>query len=237
MLNNIDLQNILFIDIETVPEIENYENLDEVTKELFEQKTAYQRKDEITAEAFYDKAAIWAEFGKIVCLSAGYFTFKNDERQFRVTSLYGLEKEILENFYTLLQNFFNEPKHILCGHNIKEFDIPFIARRFLIHHLALPEKLNLIGKKAWETPLLDTMELWKFGDYKHYTSLKLLTHVLGIKSPKDDINGSQVAHVFYKEKNIKRIAEYCEKDVDATAQILLRLKNKSLLTEKEIVIK
>ena len=237
MLNNIDLQNILFIDIETVPEIENYENLDEVTKELFEQKTAYQRKDEITAEAFYDKAAIWAEFGKIVCLSAGYFTFKNDERQFRVTSLYGLEKEILENFYTLLQNFFNEPKHILCGHNIKEFDIPFIARRFLIHHLALPEKLNLIGKKAWETPLLDTMELWKFGDYKHYTSLKLLTHVLGIKSPKDDINGSQVAHVFYKEKNIKRIAEYCEKDVVATAQILLRLKNKSLLTEKEIVIK
>jgi 3'-5' exonuclease len=237
MLNNIQLQNILFLDIETVPEFSSFDELDDLTKSLFEQKTAYQRKDEISVADFYEKAGIWAEFGKIICISVGYLTFKDGVRQFRVTSFHGSENNILKQFYELLQNHFNEPKHILCGHNIKEFDIPFIARRFLIHGMVLPEKLNLMGKKPWDIPHLDTLELWKFGDYKHYTSLKLLTHILGIPSPKDDIDGSQVAQVFYQEKNINRIVTYCEKDVIATAQVILRLKNNLLLTDNEVVIK
>lgn len=237
MLNNISLQNILFLDIETVPEFEKYKDLDKNTQILFDQKTAYRRNEETTSDEFYEKAGIWAEFGKIVCISVGYFTFKSNELQFRVTSFYGEELDILQQFYNLLQTHFNEPKHILCGHNIKEFDIPFIARRYLINNHILPDKLNLMGKKSWEIPHLDTLELWKFGDYKHYTSLKLLTHVLGIPSPKDDIDGNQVAQVYYKEQNIKRIVTYCEKDVIATAQVILRLKNKPLLSESEILIK
>ena len=235
MQTKIDLQNIVFLDIETVPEFENFNEVDTTTQQLFEAKTAYQRKDELTAEEFYEKAGIWAEFGKIICISVGYFTYKNGEKYFRVTSLHGNEEQILKDFYNLLQNYFNTPAHILCGHNSKEFDIPFIARRYLINGLKLPEKLNLFGKKPWEIPHLDTLELWKFGDYKHFTSLKLLTHVLGIPSPKDDIDGSQVANVYYKQKDIDRIVTYCEKDVIATAQVYLRLTNQSLLEEENII--
>jgi 3'-5' exonuclease len=237
MLNNIQLQNILFLDIETVPEFSSFEELDDTTKLLFEEKTAYQRKDEISATDFYEKAGIWAEFGKIICISVGYLTFKDNVRQFRVTSFHGDESHILKQFGELIQNHFNDSKYILCGHNIKEFDIPFIARRFLINALVLPEKINLMGKKPWEIPHLDTLELWKFGDYKHYTSLKLLTHILGIPSPKDDISGAQVAKVYYQENNISRIITYCEKDVIATLQVILRLNHKPLLTDNEVVIK
>lgn len=235
MQTRIELQNIVFLDIETVPEFENFNEVDETTQQLFEAKTAYQRKEELTAEEFYEKAGIWAEFGKIICISVGYFTYKSGEKYFRVTSLHGTEEQILKDFYNLLQNYFNTPTHVLCGHNSKEFDIPFIARRYLINGLKLPEKLNLFGKKPWEIPHLDTLELWKFGDYKHFTSLKLLTHVLGIPTPKDDIDGSQVAHVYYKEKDIDRIVTYCEKDVIATAQVYLRLTNQPLLELENII--
>lgn len=235
MLNRIKLQNILFLDVETVPEFENFNDLDPDTQKLYEQKTAYQRKEDFTAEEFYERAGIWAEFGKIICLSVGFFAIKNNDRQFRVKSFSGTEEQILKDFYNLLQNHFNEPQYILCGHNVKEFDFPFLARRYFINGLPLPEKLNLMGKKPWEIPHLDTLEMWKFGDYKHYTSLKLLTHVLGIPSPKDDIDGSEVAKVYYVEKNIDRIVTYCEKDVIATAQVLLRLKGQTILHENEIL--
>ncbi|UYW00935.1 3'-5' exonuclease [Flavobacterium agricola] len=237
MINKIRLQNILFLDIETVPEFENFTDLDTETQNLFEVKTAYQRKDEIPANEFYERAGIWAEFGKIICISVGYFNIQNQKREFRIKSFSGNETKILQDFYNLLQNHFNEPQHILCGHNAKEFDIPFLGRRYLINHINLPDKLNLMGKKPWEVPILDTLEMWKFGDYKHFTSLKLLTHVLGIPSPKDDIDGSQVANVYYQEKYIDRIVRYCEKDVIATAQVMLRLRNEPLLTENEVEIK
>lgn len=235
MLDKIQLENVLFLDIETVPEFETFSDLDETKKELFDLKTKYQRKDEFTSEEFYDRAGIWAEFGKIICISVGYFTFKGDVRHFRVTSFFGEEEKILKDFSNVLNNHFSQPQHVLCGHNAKEFDFPFIARRMIIHNLPIPQKLNLFGKKPWEVPHLDTLELWKFGDYKHYTSLKLLTNVLGIPSPKDDIDGSEVAHVYYVEKNIDRIVTYCEKDVIAVAQILLRLRREDLLIEKEII--
>ena len=235
MIEKLRLENILFLDIETVPIEAHFSSLDLELQELWQHKTQYQRKDEFTAEAFYDRAGIWAEFGKICCLSVGYFTIKGDIRNFRVTSFFGDESKILIDFNNLLSNHFNQPQHVLCGHNAKEFDIPFLARRMIINQIKLPEKLNLFGKKPWEIPHLDTLELWKFGDYKHYTSLKLLTKILGIPSSKGDIDGSQVGHVFYVEKDIDRIVTYCEKDVIAVAQIFLRLRREDLLIDEEII--
>src|SRR5690554_3825300 len=235
MIAKIGLQNILFIDIETVPETQDFDMLSQEKQELFSLKTKYQRKEDETAESFYDRAGIWAEFGKIVCISAGFFTFKNDVRNFRVTSFFGEEKKLLADFSNLLNNHFNGAEHILCGHNAKEFDFPFIARRSIINGLKIPAKLNLFGKKPWEIPHLDTMELWKFGDYKHYTSLRLLTNILDIPSPKDDIDGSQVGHVYYVEKDIDRIITYCEKDVITVAQIMLRLRREDILDPSEII--
>jgi len=236
MNNKINFENILFLDIETVPEFENFNDLSEEKKELFAAKTQYQRKDEFSPEDFYDRAGIWAEFGKIVCISVGYFTqFNTDDRKFRVTSFFGEEKQILKDFKELLDKHFNKPQHVLCAHNGKEFDFPYIARRMIINQIPLPEKLNLFGKKPWEIAHLDTMDLWRFGDYKHYTSLKLLTSILGIPSPKDDITGGEVGTVFYKEKNIDRIVVYCEKDTIAIAQLLLRYNNESLIEELNIV--
>src|SRR6476620_1506042 len=235
MIEKMNLENILFLDIETVPETQNYQELDPEMQSLWESKTQYQRRDEYTPEDFYERAGIWAEFGKIVCISFGYFTFKGDIRHFRVTSFFGEEKKLLCDFNNLINNHFSQPQHLLCGHNAKEFDLPFIARRMIINQVAIPNKLNLFGKKPWEVPHLDTLELWKFGDYKHFTSLKLLTKILGIPSPKGDIDGSQVAHVFYVEKDLDRIIIYCEKDVIAVAQIFLRLRREELLIEDEII--
>ncbi len=234
MIDKLNLNNILFIDIETVPEEQNFISLDDEMKQLWEQKTQYQRKDDFSPEDFYDRAGIWAEFGKIVCISAGFFINKGDIRNFRVTSFFGTEKKILTDFSNLLDNHFNQPQHALCGHNAKEFDIPFIARRMIINQIAIPQKLNLFGKKPWEIPHLDTLELWKFGDFKNFTSLKLLTKILGIPSPKGDIDGSQVANVYYIEKDIDRIINYCEKDVIAVAQIFLRFRREELLIDDEI---
>lgn len=235
MIDKIKLEHVLFLDIETVPQEEFFTQMDPEMQVLWEQKTQYQRRDEFSPEAFYDRAGIWAEFGKIVCISVGYFQIKGDIRNFRVTSFFGEEKELLQAFNNLLNNHFGGPQYVLCGHNSKEFDIPFIARRMIINGVSLPSKLNLFGKKPWEIPHLDTMELWKFGDYKHYTALKLLTKILGIPTSKDDIDGSQVGEVFYKEKDIDRIVTYCEKDVVAVAQVLLRFRNEDLLIPEEIL--
>ena len=166
----------------------------------------------------------------------GYFVDLENKKQLRLRSFFGDdEHKILTDFKVLLETHFTKKSHVLCAHNGKEFDFPFIARRMIVHRIALPKKLNLFGKKPWEVPHLDTLEMWKFGDYKQYTSLKLLTTVLGIPSPKDDIDGSEVAKVYYKEKNMQRIVSYCEKDTIAVAQVLLRFHNLELLTEKNIV--
>ncbi len=233
---DINLENVLFLDIETVPQNENWNEVSETNQKLFEQKTSYQRKEDFTAEAFYDRAGIWAEFGKIVCISVGYFVSNQNERQLRIKSFYGDdEKKILLDFKQLLDTHFNKKQHLLCAHNGKEFDFPFIARRMIVNQVVLPKKLNLFGKKPWEIPHLDTMEMWKFGDYKHYSSLKLLTSILGIPSPKDDIDGSEVGAVYYKEKNLDRIVNYCEKDTVAIAQLVLRFNNENLLEAFQIV--
>lgn len=236
MIDELNLQNILFLDIETVPQFENWNDVSEEIQELYASKTEYQRKNEFTAKEFYQRAGIWAEFGKIICISVGYFTKREKNNEFRVTSFSSDdEKQILIDFKQLLDEHFNTPKHLLCAHNGKEFDFPYIARRMIINQIQLPKKLNLFGKKPWEVPHLDTLELWKFGDYKHYTSLKLLTLILGIPSPKQDIEGNEVRNVYYKEKNLPRIVEYCERDTIAVAQLFLRFTNLPLMTEDNIV--
>jgi predicted PolB exonuclease-like 3'-5' exonuclease len=235
MLKLIDTQKILFLDIETVPEKATFDELSETEKELFAAKTEYQRTEDQSPASFYERAGIWAEFGKIVCISVGFFNLMSNQREFRIKSFYGQEEELLMAFKTLLENHFSQAAHLLCAHNGKEFDFPYIARRMIIKGINLPAKLNLFNKKPWEVPYLDTLHLWRFGDYKHYTSLSLMAHVLGIPTPKDDIDGSQVARVYYEEKNIDRIISYCEKDVITIAQIVLRLRNETLLETDEII--
>jgi len=236
METKINLKHILFLDIETVPEKRSFSQLDDFRQKLFAEKTKYQRKDEFSPEDFYDRAGIWAEFGKIICISVGFFNNFDRDRTFRLKSFYGKdESKILIDFKSLLEKHFDGKHYLLCAHNGKEFDFPYLARRMIINNIAIPEKLNLFGKKPWEVAHLDTLEMWKFGDYKHYTSLNLLTNILGIESPKGDIDGSQVSQVYYEDQDLERIAKYCEKDTLAVAQVLLRFMNLDLLEEQQLI--
>lgn len=238
MLHHIDLEKVLFLDIETVPQAEGLGELDQDFKDLWELKSKYFREQQgMNLEESYERAGIYAEFGKIVCISVGYLSMADGSRQFRIKSFSGDdEKAILENFSALLVSYFNRSDQQLCAHNGKEFDFPYIARRMLINGVPLPYHLDLAGKKPWEVQHLDTMALWKFGDYKHFTSIKLLTKIFNIPTPKDDIDGSDVARVYYEEKNLPRIVEYCNKDVLAVAQIVLRFKGEELLEDDEVLI-
>ena len=235
MLENIDLQQVLVLDIETVPQYPSFEELPTDFQELWEQKTRFQRKDGDIPSDFYARGGILAEFGKIICISVGIFSKKTKNISLRVKSFYGdEEKVVLQSFIALLKT--QADSLILCAHNGKEFDFPYLCRRILINGLPIPVQLNLHGKKPWEIMHLDTMDLWKFGDFKNYTSLKLLAAVFNIPSPKDDIDGSMVNGVYWKENDLERIRVYCEKDVITTARILLRFKSISTLSDEDITI-
>jgi len=236
MLEKARLSQFLFLDIETVPEIYRFEALSDIKKKLFEKKVRYRITEEKTAEDLYKEAGIWAEFGKIIVISAGFFV-KDDGSEFRIKSFASEdENQVLQDFADLLNSkYFQRNDLKLCAHNGKEFDFPYIARRMIINGIKLPKQLAVYGKKPWETPFCDTMELWRFGDYKHYTSLELLTHILGIPSPKNDIDGSDVARVYYEEKDLDRIKKYCENDVVAVAQVMLKYMGKNLLDKDQIV--
>jgi uncharacterized protein YprB with RNaseH-like and TPR domain len=236
MLSNLKLSQFLFLDIETVPEVYEFEKLPDDKKILFEKKVRYRIKDDETAEDLYNQAGIWAEFGKIIVISVGFFV-KDDGSEFRIKSFASdYENELLKDFANLLNSkYFQRKDLLLCAHNGKEFDFPFIARRMIINQLSIPKQLAVFGKKPWETPFCDTMELWRFGDYKHYTSLELLSHILGVPSPKSDIEGKDVARVYYEEKDLKRIKKYCENDVIAIAQIMLRYMGRDLLENENII--
>ena len=223
-----NIEKVLFIDIETAPQTEFVSELPENLHRLWLEKAELLKikmpekfpENLSNDEIFMKNAGVYAEFSKIICISVGCFYRKNNESFFRVKSFAGAdEKRLLSDFCILARKFFTTKEHLVCGHNIKEFDIPFISRRLLINGLTIPESINATGKKPWETSFIDTMELWRFGDYKNYTSLKLLTAVFDIPTPKNDIDGSQVAEVFYKEKNLDRIVQYCQKDVIATARL------------------
>jgi uncharacterized protein YprB with RNaseH-like and TPR domain len=237
MIDYINLENILFLDIETVPQASEFNDIDEVTQSLWEKKAGYLAKNEESPEEIYEKAGIYAEFGKIVCISCGFVTRQAGVKHFRIKSFFGDdEKKLLSDFNNMLDRHFYQDDQYLCAHNGKEFDFPYIARRTLINGLKLPKMLNIAGKKPWEIKHLDTMELWKFGDYKHYTPLSLLTHIFGIPTPKDDIDGSDVAKVYWKDKDLERIVVYCQKDVLALAQLFMKYRGEDLIEESLVEI-
>lgn len=238
MLQNINYNKILFFDIETVPLTYDFKDLEERAQGLWDRKTRFlQQRDNLSPDELYEKAGIYAEFGKVVCISMGFVLQKEGETQIRVKSIANEnEKILLQEYIDLLNSYYNSPDFLFCAHNGKEFDIPFLCRRILINGLKLPFILNVSGKKPWEIKHLDTMELWKFGDFKNYTSLDLLTYIFNIPTPKDDMDGSQVAKVFYEEKNLDRIIHYCEKDVIATIQLFRKYQGDSIIDEEFIQI-
>ena len=233
MLENIVSDEVLFLDIETVPQQSSFDSLDEGYRRLWEKKSSFFRQPDERAADVYNRAGIYAEFGKIICISTGYLYFHNGEFHFRVKSFYGDdEKALLMDFAQMVNAFLAKKTIYLCAHNGKEFDFPYIARRMLINGICLPIVLDVAGRKPWEVNFIDTLELWKFGDYKNYTSLDLLTKVFGIPSPKDDIDGSMVADVYWKEKDLQRIVMYCEKDVLAIAQLFRRYRGEDLIKQE-----
>jgi DNA polymerase elongation subunit (family B) len=202
-----------------------------------EKKALYREKKRKTPEGLYPRAGIYAEFGRIICISTGMIGMMEDKRVFRLKSFYAEdEKELLEAFADLVTRLSQKRDIELCAHNGKEFDFPYIARRMLIHGVKLPVLLDIAGKKPWEVRHLDTLELWKFGDHKHYTSLDLLAAVFNLESPKSDLDGSKVAQVYWNDKNMKRIVEYCRMDVITVAQLMIRYKGEELLNPEDIMV-
>ncbi len=235
MLEQIDLQNVLVLDIETVPQYASFEEVPQLFKELWEKKTLAQRKENETPGEFYPRAGIMAEFGKIICISVGIFTKAEGKTVFRVKSFAGDDEcALLADFISLLDK--QPPALTLCAHNGREFDFPYLCRRTLINELCIPVQLRISGKKPWEVNHIDTMDLWKFGDFKSYTSLSLLAAVFNIPTPKDDINGADVYKVYWQDHDVERIKTYCEKDVITTARLLMRFKGLQPVNDENVVI-
>ena len=222
MANGNSLEKILFLDIETVPAWPDYNSMPDDFRALWDHKSGYLKKsDADTPELLYPRAGIYAEFGKIICISAGYFNGDT----FRMKSFYGDdEKEILTEFAGMLNKFCKSPEYALAAHNGKEFDFPYISRRMLVHQIPLPIVLDNQGRKPWEVTFIDTMEMWKFGDFKHYTSLALLAALFGLPTPKGDLDGSQVARVYYQEHDLERIARYCQNDTLTVARLYCKFR-------------
>jgi uncharacterized protein YprB with RNaseH-like and TPR domain len=236
----IPLNNILFLDIETVSQYPTYDDVPEVWKELWATKSAFllRGKEDETVESIYGKSAIYAEFGKIVCISCGLIQGNSEGKKLILKSFYGDdEKLLLLRFCEMLKRWALDSNKYLCAHNGKEFDFPYLCRRLIINGMNIPPILNTAGKKPWEVSHLDTMELWKFGDFKNYTSLNLLAHTLGIPTPKDDIDGKMVGDIYWREKDIRRIVTYCQKDVVTATQVYLRLHNEATILPDNIEIK
>jgi len=228
-MTNDQLKRILFIDIETVPVVPEFGQLSETMQALWTKKAKLLRtdnpEDADPAKLFSDRGGIFSKFSKVVCIGIGSIIEHEQTWKIRLKSLcHDDEKVLLNNFSAILTRFHAVYKDLkFSGHNIREFDMPFLCRRMVINGIPLPEPMQLSGKKPWENPHIDTLELWKFGDYKHYTSLALLAEVLGIPSPKNDMDGSMVGSVYWQEKNLDRIAHYCLQDVLTSCRVLLQL--------------
>jgi 3'-5' exonuclease len=230
MLEKIKIEKVLFLDIETVPVSASFNELENAHREFWDKKSQQFRKENQTAEEVYQRAGIYAEFGKIICISFGVVHMKDNNRFLRLKSIFGDDEKILLNEFASLLTKMNKTNDLLlCAHNGKEFDFPYLSRRMLINEIKVPDILDTAGRKPWETSFLDTMELWKFGDYKNYTSLNLLSFLFGIPSPKSDIDGSMVADVYWKDHDLLRIARYCQNDVLAIVQLLLKFKGDPII--------
>ncbi|MFO7723047.1 MAG: 3'-5' exonuclease [Bacteroidales bacterium] len=236
MIEKVKLNDILFLDIETVPQYSSYSEMPENLQQLWNKKAERLQpygQEPLSAEDLYHRAGIYAEFGKIVCISVGIVV---NQHEIRLKSFWGEDEyELLIQFASLIETRFNGPDHYLCAHNGKEFDFPYLCRRMLINGIRIPSLLNMAGKKPWEITHLDTMELWKFGDYKNYTSLELLAAVFDIPTPKDDIDGSEVHRVYWQEKDLPRIVMYCQKDVVTIIQLFRRYLGMELIPEERII--
>lgn len=231
------MENILFLDVETVPIKYNYNDLGTYEKQLWDTKVKHLEKENISTKHLYEeKAGVYAEFSKIVCVSTAILYKEKSKRKIRVKSFYSHdEKEVLAGFSQLVNAHFNGPQHHLCAHNGREFDFPFLCRRLLINNMKLPGILSINGKKPWETRFLDTMELWRFGDHRNFTSLELLAHLFGVPSPKEDLRGEDVKHVYYKEGDLERISDYCKRDALTVAQLFLKFRNESIIPPEDII--
>jgi len=239
-MSSAPLNNILFLDIETVPQYSSYNLLPEEWKTLWDLKSQFilRNKEGETPETIYPRSGIYAEFGKIVCIGCGFISGMGAEKKITLKSFFGDdEKILLLQFTEMLNRWSTDGAKFLCAHNGKEFDFPYLCRRLIINGLPIPQVLLLAGKKPWEVNHLDTLELWKFGDFKNYTSLNLLAHTLGIPTPKDDIDGSKVWSVYWIDKDLKRIVTYCQKDVITVAQVFLKMQGEGLIKEENIEIK
>ena len=237
-MQHIPLENLLMIDIETVSGFAEHHQMDEDWQSLWEDKVSRLLPENTSCEQFYpQRAAILAEFGKVVCISMGYFRRECNQWELRIKSICGDdEKKLLRDLSANLGKFrSSNPNLAFAGHNIREFDIPFLCRRYLINNLPIPDCMNFQNMKPWEVNMLDTLQLWKFGDYKNYISLKLLAACMGVPSPKDDIDGSQVGEVYWKQNDLQRIANYCQKDVATVANIILRMKNMEILPADQVI--
>lgn len=234
------LQNILFLDIETVPQHPSFDLMRDEWKALWTKKaeSLLRNRENETAESIYERAGIYAEFGKIICISCGVLHSGGDDKKMTLKSFSGDdEKAVLQAFADMLNKWTTEQGKCLCAHNGKEFDFPYICRRMIVNQVPIPTVLQMAGKKPWEVPHIDTMDLWKFGDYKSFTSLNLLAHTLGIPTPKDDIDGSMVGDVYWKDRNLQRIVHYCQKDVITVAQLFLRMNGESLIKDENIELR
>lgn len=236
---NQELRDILFIDIETVAATSDYDTLDERMKAQWSRKANFFKRDPSQTEEllYHERAGIHAEFGKVICISAGKY-FDNDAGELGLkTKVYANDNELLllQEFKSMLEKMDSSTLR-LCAHNGKEFDFPYLCRRMLINGLPLPAVLNLSGKKSWEVQHLDTMEMWKFGDFKHFTSLDLLAAVFQIPSSKNNLDGSKVNHVYHHQHDLAGIAEYCRRDVIVLAQLFLKLRGYPLIPEPNIMI-
>ena len=234
MLQNISLEQILFLDIETVPEVPDFEHFSEEKQKLWDKRSAFFRTEDQLPSDVFGRAGIYAEFGKVICISVAMAYPKEGDFAARIKSYYGDEEvPILKEFIALLNKLGLKDIH-LCAHNGKEFDFPYLARRILINGLTLPPALDVAGKKPWEVPFLDTMELWKFGDYKHYTSLDLLSQIFQIPSPKADMDGSMVYEAYWKEKRLQDIVSYCETDVLTVLQLFRKFQGKPIIPAERV---
>lgn len=237
MLENLDLKNVLVLDIETVPQYPAYEEMNDLWKKLWDLKVKNIVNETTSSAVLYERAGFYAEFAKIVCISVGIFAKGEDRTKFRVKTFIGYdEKKILSDLTELMDKSFYREEHCVCAHNGNNFDFPFIARRCVVNQVKIPYILDNSNKKPWEVQCIDTMDMWRFGDYKNFTSLELLASIFGIDTPKDEMDGSQVWKAFYLEKDLDKIKTYCQKDVVTVAQILLKFKGESALEESDIVL-
>ena len=235
----IDIKNTLIIDIETVSATHSFNELDDRLKKQWDRKAALIRNEENldSEELFFERAGIYAEFGKIICIAFGMYAKTETGNLGLRIKAYGSqnEKEVLLNFKDLIDNKLDRENLILCAHNGKEFDYPYLCRRYLVNEMAIPFALQIAGKKPWEIKHMDTMEIWKFGERKNYTSLDLLAAIFNIDSSKVKMDGSMVNKVYYQDNDLDKIVEYCKEDVLVTANLLLKLNLMPAIARKDVV--